>query len=144
MPDVLAERLRVYRYATIAGTAVAIAGSIFAAVVAAVYAPSSLGNPLVVAGLFALFVLTATSLALTLKFINRRMPYIKLIRLVHFALLTTLVVTVPAIVSSVQPLTPEWEFHYKVLMFLAISGIILIASTEAPNWVYLLRKSRSK
>jgi len=144
MPDVLAERLRIYRYATVVGTAVAMVNSIFVAAVAAIYAPSSLGNPLVVAGLSALFVLAAASLMLTLRFINRRMPYIKLIWLVGAAWLAVFIATVPAIVSSVQPLTPEWEFHYKVLMFLAISWIILIASTEAPNWVYLLRKSRSE
>jgi len=144
MPDVLAERLRIYRYATVVGTATAIVGSIFAAVVAAVYAPSSLGNPFVVAGLSAMFVLAAASLALTLKFINRRMPYIKLVWLVHFVLLAVYAATVPAIVSSVQPLTPEWRLRYWLWMFVAVSGILYVASTEAPNWVYLLRKSRSE
>jgi len=144
MPDVLAERLRIYRYATVVGTAAAIVGSIFAAAVAAVYAPSSLGNPLVVAGLSAMFVLAAASLMLTLRFVKRRMPYIKLVWLIHDVWLAVSVATVPAILSSVQPLTPDWRLHYWLWMFVAVSGIVLVASTEAPNWVYLLRKSRSE
>jgi len=72
------------------------------------------------------------------------MPYIKLIWQIHFVLLAVYAVTVPAIVSSVQPLTSEWRLRYWLWMFVAVSGVILIASTETPNWVYLLRKSRSE
>jgi len=129
MAGALKDRLRDYLYATAAIAVFELAVSIAAAVLSYI---ANLLNPLVALCVAALAVQSAAILALMPRY-GGRMPYIKFMWFLE--LLTPAVVLIA--LSNAIP-----DFHPSPIAILLILSAIAIASTEAPNWVYLLKKSK--
>jgi len=139
--DVLRSKPQVHRYKTIAFTVIVLAISIAIAVIA--YMMNILSNPMAVAGISAILTLSTASIILMIRYINYInrgiTPYTKFIWFLNYLILTVILITLPATIPSTQPIHKgAWILGILLPTSLAIS----IAVEEAPNWIYLLRKSK--
>jgi len=132
MSDVLEDRLRDYLYVTAAIAVFELAVSIAAAVL---FYIADLLNPLVALCVAVLAVQSAAILALMPRY-GGRMPYIKFM---WFLELLTPAVVLIALSNAVPDFRPS-----SIAVLALILSALGIASTEAPNWVYLLKKSKMK
>jgi len=132
MSDVLKGRLRLHLYVTAAIAVFELAVSIAAAVLTYI---ANLLNPLVALCLAAIAVQSAAIPALIPRY-GVRMPYIKFMQFLE--LLTPAVVLI-ALSNAIPDFRPS-----PIAVLVLMLGAIGIASTEAPNWAYLLKKSKMK
>jgi len=132
MTEVLRDRLRIHLYITAAIAIFELAVSIAVAILAYI---ANLLNPLVALCVATLATQSIAILILIPKY-SRSMPYIRFMRFIEFLTAAVVIIALSnAILGS-----PSLPLAALVLILLAIG----IASIEAPNWIYLLRKSKTK
>jgi len=135
MSDVLMDRLRVYLYITFAMAISGVVASIIIAVLA--YITNILLNPLVMLCIVVMVALSIAILIFTPKYFKSgNMPYIKFIWFLDSLIVAVIFIVLPSII-------PGFSLISLCALVLILFAII-IASTEAPNWIYLLRKSKTK
>jgi len=136
MTDVLMERIRVYLYITFAMAISDLTASIIIAVLA--YIMNILLNPLVMLCIVAMVALSIAILIFTPKYFKSgNMPYIKFIWFLESLILAVIFIVLPSAIPGFDSLSLLYALCFTLLA-------IGIASIEAPNWIYLLRKSKTK
>jgi len=138
MSDVLKDRLRVHLYVTAAIAVFELAVSIVAAVLA--YAVGIILNPLVALCVAVLAVQSVAILALMPRY-GRRMPYIRFMRFLEFL---TAAAVIAALSYAVPGISPDMRLASLLAALVLAMFAVGIASREAPNWIHLLRKSKTK
>jgi len=131
MSDVLMERIRVYLYMT--GAIAVFELAVFIAIAVLAYIANLL-NPLAMLCIVAMAVQSIAILILVPKY-RRSMPHIKFMWFLEFLTPAIILIVLSNAIGFSPPL-----LAVLVLTLCAIG----IASIEAPNWIYLLRKSKTK
>lgn len=140
MTDVLMGRLRVYLYITFAMAISDLAVSIIIAVLA--YITNILLNPLVMLCIVVMVALSIAILIFTPKYFKSgNMPYIKFIWFLESLTLVVIFIVLEIVIPGGSSDVRFISLLCALLFTLATIGI---ASTEAPNWIYMLRKSKAK
>jgi len=140
MSDVLMDRLRVYLYITFAMAISGVVASIIIAVLA--YITNILLNPLVMLCIVVMVALSIAILIFTPKYFKSgNMPYIKFIWFLESLILVVIFIVLGIVIPGGS----------SDVRFISLLGVLLftlvtigIASTEAPNWIHLLRKSKTE
>jgi len=137
MTDVLMDRLRIHLYITAAIAVFELAVSIAIAVLAYI---ANLLNPLVMLCVAALSVQSTAILILMSKY-SRSMPYIRFMWFLEFL---TVAVVIAIVSSAIPGISPDMRLASLLAALVLTMLAVGEASIEAPNWIYLLRKSKTK